>query len=48
MDSESKDSAFEFTQDVDFIKEDVQSRVSKPLVSRLILLSASCFVSELS
>lgn len=32
MDIESKNSAQETVQDVDFIQEDVQEKVSKPLV----------------
>lgn len=35
MDTESKHSAQETVQDVDFIQEDVQDKVSKPLVSTL-------------
>lgn len=35
MDTESKHSAHETVQDVDFIQEDVQDKVSKPLVSTL-------------
>lgn len=33
MDTESKHSAQETIQDVDFVQEDLQSKVSKPLVS---------------
>lgn len=35
MDTESKNSAQETVQDVDFIQENVQGKVSKPLVSTL-------------
>lgn len=33
MDTDSKHSAQETIQDVDFVQEDLQSKVSKPLVS---------------
>jgi hypothetical protein len=45
MDTESKNSTHESVQDVDFVQEDLQSTVSKPLVSAASIasdLSAHC------
>lgn len=36
MDTESKNSTQETVQDVDFVQENLQSKVSKPLVSFVI------------